>query len=52
MDIVKHLMMSKFRLDVSCHPLEIIDKIVMESHDKSRDSQKDRRGNNLNILGK
>lgn len=52
MDIVKHLIMSKCRLDISCHPLEIIDKIVMESRGKSRGSQKVRRGDNLNIFDK
>ena len=48
--IVRHLVMSKCRIDVTCHPVEVIDKIVMKSRGISRGQNKIRRGDNFDIF--
>jgi len=48
--IVKHLVMSKCRLDITCHPIEVIDMLVMQSRGKSRGQSRARRGDHFNIF--
>jgi hypothetical protein len=41
--------MSKCKIDITCHPIEVIDKIVMQSRGQSRGQNKIRRTDNLDI---
>ena len=48
--IVKHLVMSKWRIEITCHPIEVIDKLVMQTRGKSRAQSRARRGDHFNIF--
>ncbi|CAI2385109.1 unnamed protein product [Moneuplotes crassus] len=48
--IVKHLVMSKCKIDVSCHPIEVVDKLILDTRGQSRvRSRKVRRPDHLDI---
>lgn len=49
--IVKHLVMSKCKIDISCHPMEVIDQLILDTRGNSRGkSSKLRRPDNFDIF--